>query len=255
MKTLEMVYKAKASHIGGAFSMADILAVLYTDILRIYPHAPQATDRDRFVLSKGHACTSLLATLAIKDFFPVEELGTYAQNGSRLLSHTSHYVPGVELSAGSLGHALPVCVGFALAAKRKQEQWKTYCLVSDGELNEGSNWESILLAPQLMLDNLVLIVDYNKIQSLGAVKDVIELEPLKQKFEAFRWDVFETDGHDHVALKLAFTAAMQENKRPKVIIAHTVKGKGVSFMEDKLLWHYKSPDEKQYSEAIAELSA
>jgi transketolase len=253
LQTLEMVYKAKASHIGGAFSMADILAVLYHEVLQIDPANPKAPGRDRFLLSKGHACTSLYATLALKGFFPVEELATYAKDGSRLLSHTSHYVPGVEMSAGSLGHALPVSVGIALAAKRKKEAWKAFCLVSDGELDEGSNWEAILLAPQLGLDNLVLIVDYNKIQSLGAVHEVIELEPLKQKFEAFRWEVQEVDGHDHEALQRAFINCNQENKVPKVVIAHTVKGKGVSFMENQLLWHYKSPDEKQFLEAGNEL--
>ncbi|MFL9484991.1 transketolase [Chitinophagaceae bacterium LWZ2-11] len=253
-QTLKIVYNAKASHIGGAFSMADILAVLYNDILNIDPANFKADNRDRFLLSKGHACTSLYATLALKGFFPIEQLDTYAKDGSSLLSHTSHYIPGVEVSAGSLGHALPISVGIALAAKRKKEDWKTFCLVSDGELNEGSNWESILLAPQLGLDNLILIVDYNKIQSLGFVKDVIDLEPLTQKFESFKWEIHEVDGHDHNALKQAFLNCNTLTGKPKVIIAHTVKGKGVSFMENKLLWHYKSPDEKQFSEANIELS-
>lgn len=255
LETLKMVYGAKASHIGGAFSMADILSVLYNEVLNIDPSYPNDENRDRFLLSKGHACTSLYATLALKGFFPLDRLNTYAKDGSLLLSHTSHYVPGVEISAGSLGHALPVSVGIALAAKRKKKAWKTYCLVSDGELNEGSNWESILLAPQLGLDNLNLIIDYNKIQSLGHVKDVIDIEPLAQKFESFRWETYETDGHDHEALRQTFLKCNESNKKPKVIIAHTVKGKGVSFMENKLLWHYKSPDEKQFSEANEELQS
>lgn len=190
--------------------------------------------------------------LALKGFFDVKELDTYAQDGSRLLSHTSHYVPGVEISAGSLGHALPVACGLAIAAKRKGAAWKTYCLVSDGELNEGSNWESILLAPQLKLNNLTLIVDYNKIQSLGFVKDIIDLDPLAKKFETFGWKVIEIDGHDHAQIYEALTRK-EELQGPKVIIAHTVKGKGVSFMENKLLWHYKSPDQSQYTQALSEL--
>jgi len=251
---LKMVYNAKASHIGGALSMADILAVLYNGVLNIKPFDPTNFERDRFLLSKGHACTGLYATLALKGFFPVEDLDSFARDGSIFLSHTSHYIPGVEISAGSLGHGLPISCGLALAAKRKNVIWKTYCLVSDGELDEGSNWESILLAPQLKLDNLILIVDYNKIQSLGSVKDVIDLNPMIDKFESFRWETFEVDGHNHLDLKNAFLKTNNSNGKPKVIIAHTVKGKGVSFMENKLLWHYKSPTETQFKDAINELN-
>lgn len=252
--TLQMIYNAKASHIGGALSMADILAVLYNDILNIEPRDPDNKERDRFLLSKGHACTSLYATLCLKGFFPIDELTKYAQEGSIFLSHTNHHIPGIEISAGSLGHALPICCGLALAAKRKKAAWKTYCLVSDGELDEGSNWESILFAPQQKLDNLILIVDYNKIQSLGFVEDVIDLGPLKEKFTAFNWETFEVDGHNHQELKDVFLNVQELNGKPKVIIAHTIKGKGVSFMEDKLLWHYKSPSEEQFNDAINELN-
>jgi transketolase len=251
--SLGMVYNAKASHIGGALSMADILAVLYNTVLKIDPSDPEAQLRDRFLLSKGHTCTALYATLALKGFFPVGLLNDYARNGSILLSHTNHKVNGVEISAGSLGHALPVSCGLALASKRKKTSWKTFCLVSDGELDEGSNWESILLAPQLKLDNLILIVDFNKIQSLGTVKEVIDLDPLNEKFKAFRWEVFEVDGHDHEALKAVFKKTTVANEKPKVIIAHTVKGKGVDFMENKLLWHYKSPSSDQYNDALEKL--
>ena len=250
---LKMVHAANASHIGGALSMADILAVLYNNILSIDPSYPSNSNRDRFLLSKGHACTSLYATLALKGFFAVEDLDTYSKDGSIFLSHTSHQIPGVEISAGSLGHALPVSCGLALAAKRKGENWKTFCLVSDGELDEGSNWESILLAPQLKLDNLILIVDYNKIQSLGSVKDVIDLHPLKEKFEAFRWETYEVDGHDHNALKNVFEKVQYPNGKPNVIIAHTIKGKGVDFMENQLLWHYKSPNSIQLEDAINQI--
>jgi len=252
--SLQMVFNAKASHIGGSLSMADILAVLYSNVLRFNASDPYNPNRDRFLLSKGHACTGLYAALALKGFFSVEDLSSYATDGSIFLSHTNHKIPGVEISAGSLGHALPVSCGLAIAAKRKKKKWKTYCLVSDGELDEGSNWETILFAPQLKLDNLILIIDYNNIQSMGAVKDVIDLNPLKDKFTAFRWEIFEVNGHDHQALKDVFVRAQKLNGIPKVIIAHTIKGKGISFMEDKLLWHYKSPDEEQFNQAIKELN-
>jgi transketolase len=235
--SLQMVYKAKASHIGGALSMADILAVLYNDVLNIDPLNPKNPDRDRFLLSKGHACTGLYATLALKGFFPVEDLASYAQDGSLFLSHTNHLIPGVEISAGSLGHALSVSCGLSMAAKRKNAEWKTYCLLSDGELDEGSNWEAILFAPQAKLDNLILIIDYNKIQSLGSVKDT-----------------FEINGHDHLALKNIFLKVRKLNGKPKVIIANTIKGKGISFMENRLLWHYKSPSQEQLDLAINELN-
>jgi len=251
---LKMVFNAKASHIGGALSMADILAVLYDKILNVDASNPNNSNRDRFLLSKGHACTSLYAVLALKGFYPTDELNTYGKDGSLFISHTSHMIPGVEVSAGSLGHALSVSCGLAIAAKRKKADWKTYCLVSDGELDEGSNWESILYAPQVKLDNLILIVDYNKIQSLGSVKDVIDLNPLTEKFKAFRWEVFEVDGHDHAELMDVFRNANKLNNMPKAIIANTIKGKGVSFMENNLLWHYKSPNEKQYEDAINEIN-
>jgi transketolase len=252
--SLTMVFKAKASHIGGALSMADILAVLYNDILNVYPENPHNPSRDRFLLSKGHACTGLYAVLALKGFFPIEDLNSYAQDGSIFLSHSSHYVPGIEISAGSLGHALSVSCGLALAAKRNKATWKTYCLLSDGELDEGSNWEAILFAPHLRLNNLILIIDYNKIQSLGTVKDVLDLNSLKDKFLAFRWETYEVDGHDHKLIKEVLLKATSTDDKPKVIIAHTIKGKGVSFMENKLLWHYKSPTQDQFDLAIQEIN-
>lgn len=251
--SIEMVHNAKASHIGGALSIADILAVLYSDVLNIYPLDPSLPQRDRFILSKGHACVSLYAALALKGFFPLTVLSTYSQNGSILLSHTSHKIPGVELSSGSLGHALPISCGLAIAAKKKGLSWKTYCLVSDGELDEGSNWESILFAPQLELDNLILIIDYNKIQAFGNVRDIIDLEPLKEKLTAFRWEVFEVNGHDISELKKVFSMANKLNMKPKAIIANTIKGKGISYMENRLLWHYKAPDKEQFDIAIKEL--
>lgn len=250
---VQMVARARASHIGGALSMADLLAVLYADILRVRPAEPCWPERDRFLLSKGHACTTLYATLALRGFFPLAELETYGRDGSRLMAHASHRVPGVEFSTGSLGHALPFGCGVALAAKRRGQPHRTFVLVSDGELDEGSNWEAILFAPQHRLDNLVLLVDYNQIQSLGTVAEVVELAPLADKFRAFRWNVREVDGHDHAALRAALHAVPWEPGRPGCVIARTVKGKGVDFMEDALAWHYQSPDAAQLASALAQL--
>jgi transketolase len=250
---LRMVASANASHIGGILSMADTLAVLYSDVLKIFPDQPDHTDRDRFILSKGHCCAGLYAALALRGFLPIEELDSYGKDGSRLMTHVSHKVPGVEFSTGSLGHGLPFSLGKALAAKRKVLPWRTFVLLSDGELDEGSNWESILMAPQHRLDNLVLIVDYNKIQSLGAVAEVIELEPLLAKFEAFRWAVREVDGHSHKDLKSAFNSLPFTSGRPSCIITHTTKGKGVDFMENKLEWHYRSPSIELLEQALIQL--
>ena len=249
-----MVYRARASHIGGALSMADLLAVLYFDILRINPDDPNWPERDRFILSKGHSCVGLYATLAIKGFIPMEELESYGEDESRLMSHISHKVPGVEFSTGSLGHGLPFGCGKALAAKRGGKLWKTFVLISDGELDEGSNWESILIAPHYELDNLILIVDYNKIQSFGRISEVTELHPLAEKFRAFRWEVIEIDGHDHSSIRQAMSMAGQK-RTPLCIIAHTIKGKGVDFMENSLQWHYSSPKSEQLESALEQIEA
>lgn len=253
LKTIEMVYKAKASHVGGALSMVDLLAVLYTKILKYKPQEPKWNERDRFLLSKGHACTSLYATLALSGFFNVEELDTYSHDGSIFLSHASHKVPGVEVSTGSLGHALSVGCGIALAAKRKNEDHMVYVLLSDGELDEGSNWEAILFASNHKLDNLITIIDYNKIQSLGDVKAVLDLEPLSGKLRAFNWETIEIDGHVHEQIFNAFSTLPKQKGMPTAIIANTIKGKGVDFMENKLLWHYKSPDENEYHNALRQI--
>ena len=252
-EVLKMVYENKAAHVGGALSMADLLAVLYSEFLNIDPENPLHPERDRFLLSKGHACTALYATLALKGFFPLDELKNYSKDGSLLLSHASHKVPGVELSTGSLGHALSVACGIALAGKRNKNNFRVYCLVSDGELDEGSNWEAILFAPHHQLDNLTVIVDYNKIQSLGTVAEVLKLDPLHKKFESFGWDAVETDGHHHEEIRTALSRAKDVQNKPGVIIAHTVKGKGVNFMENKLLWHYRSPSAEEFAEAIKQI--
>ncbi len=251
--TVQMVHRVNASHVGGGLSMADLLAVLYEDVLRVHPAEPRHPDRDRFILSKGHTCAALYATLALKGFFPVEELQEFGRDGSRLMTHISHKVPGVEFSTGSLGHGLGFACGKALAAKRQKKDWRTFVMLSDGELDEGSNWEAILFAPHHRLDNLVAIVDYNKIQSLGNVKDVLDLAPLADKFRAFNWAVKEIDGHDHEAIGAALMKLPFEPGKPGCLIAHTVKGKGVDFMEDKLLWHYRTPDAGQVKSALSQL--
>jgi transketolase len=235
--------------------MADILAVLYGRVLNVRPSHPDWADRDRLILSKGHCCTGLYAALALRGFFDVAELGTYGKDGTRLMAHASNKVPGVEFSTGSLGHGLPFGAGRALAAKRTGAAWRTFVLLSDGELDEGSNWEAILFAPQHRLDNLVAIIDYNKIQSLGSVPEVLELEPLADKLRAFRWSVREVDGHDHEALADALGSVPWEPGVPSALIAHTVKGKGVGFMENELAWHYKSPDAGQLAAALEALEA
>jgi transketolase len=249
---LRMVHRARSSHIGTCLSMADVLAVLYARVLRVDPRNPKHAERDRFILSKGHGAAILYGVLAERGFFDVAELDRYCEPGSLLLGHASHHVAGVELSTGSLGHGLPVACGLALAGKREGRPYRVYALLSDGELDEGSNWEAILFAAHHRLDNLVAIVDYNRIQSFGTVEEVLGLEPLADKWRAFGWRVVESDGHDHAALE---TALRTEPGAPTVVIAHTTKGKGVGFMEDQLAWHYKSPSDEQLADALAQVEA
>jgi transketolase len=251
--TLKMLHRASASHVASGLSMADLLGTLYGGVIRYKPNDPQWVDRDRFILSKGHGAASLYAVLAECGFFPKAWLDTYSRDGSLLLGHASHYVPGVELSTGSLGHGLSVGCGMALAGKSDSCPYRVFVMLSDGELDEGSNWEAILFAPHHQLDNLVVIVDYNKIQSFGTVKEVLDLDPLAEKWRAFRWSVREINGHDHVQLNKVLSSVPFEPGKPSVIIAHTVKGKGVSFMENQLIWHYRSPDAVQLAQALSEL--
>lgn len=250
---VEMTHLANSSHIGSMLSIADILAVLYGEILKYDPKNPKWENRDRLILSKGHAGAALYAVLAECGFFPIEELNTYCQNGSRFLGHISHYVPGVEASTGSLGHGLPIATGMAYAAKLDSKLHRIYVIMSDGECDEGSNWEAILFAGHHKLSNLITIVDYNKIQSLAPVDDTLTLEPFRKKWEAFNWEVFEIDGHDHNILKQTLKIDPKQHNKPICIMAHTVKGKGVSFMENKVLWHYRSPQEDEYENALIEL--
>ncbi len=247
---LKMTSKGKSSHVGSALSIADILAVLYTN-MNINPKDPIDPKRDRFILSKGHAGAAVYAVLAELGFFSKEILDTHYQDGSILSGHVSHKgVPGVEFSTGSLGHGLSVASGFALAAKRKSLNFKSYVLLSDGELDEGSNWEAILFAPHHNLDNLTCIVDYNKLQSLTSVEETLNLEPLKDKITSFGWNVIDIDGHNHDELQ---ESIKKNTSKPKFIIANTIKGKGISFMENKVVWHYKSANEEELEKGLNEL--
>ena len=248
-----MVSRANASHIGSDLSIADILAVLYRGILRFNPEIPNCPDRDRFVMSKGHASAALYAVLAHCGFFPVDQLSLFCGDGSPFAGHVSHVdIPGIELSTGSLGHGLSVACGMALAGQSKAAPWRTYVLLSDGELNEGSNWEAIMFAAHRSLGNLTAIVDFNGIQSFGRVDEILKLAPLGEKWRSWGWRVTEVDGHDHKALHDAIIGDEMSNS-PSVVIANTIKGKGVGFMEGRLEWHYRSPDRQQLSQALIEL--
>lgn len=249
-----MVTQAKASHIGSCLSMADIVAVLYERVLSIDPRNPDWQERDRLILSKGHACAILYAALAEKGFFPKEDLKFYGEANSPLMTHISHKVSGVEFSTGSLGHGLPFGVGKALGAKIRGEEWRTFVILGDGELDEGSNWEAFLFAAHHELKNLNVIVDANNLQSLTTVDATLALEPLFEKFVAFGWDVSEVDGHDLVELERVLDHK-SSNSKPKLVIARTVKGKGISFMENQVSWHYKNPTETEMTSAIAEVWA
>lgn len=248
----KMAYKAKASHMGGNFSEADIIAVLYHDVLNVDPQKPEMVDRDRFVLSKGHCCAVLYACLAECGFFSKKLLDTFGKNGSILSTHISYKVPGVEFSSGSLGHGAVVAAGMALNAKLTNRLYKVYTIVGDGECDEGSIWEMIMFAGQHNLDNFTVIVDANKIQAMGNTKDIINLQPLDQKFRDFGWYATSIDGHDHNALREAFSE--ESEGKPKAIIANTIKGHGVAFMENSLWWHYQIPFDHYYQEAIDELN-
>jgi transketolase len=228
--------------------------VLYDGILRVDPARPRWEQRDRLVVSKGHGAAIVYAALAERGFFPVADLASYCHHGSFLTGHINHYVPGVDVSTGSLGHGLPVACGLALGAKRFGGAWRTFAVLSDGELDEGTNWEAALFAQHHGLDNLAAVVDYNQIQSFGRVSEVLELEPLADKWRAFNWQVVEVDGHDHGQLREALSALPLAPGRPSLVIAHTVKGKGVPFMEDDLLWHYRSPSEQDLAAALEALS-
>ena len=252
---LRMTRAGKSSHIGSVLSIADLLAVLYGRVLRVRPPEPHWPERDRFILSKGHAGAGVYAVLAECGFLPTATLAQHCANGSVLSGHLSHKgVPGVELSTGSLGHGLGVAAGMALAAKLDERTHRVFVLQSDGECDEGSVWEAALFAAHHRLDRLVTIVDYNKIQSLASTRDTLDLEPFAEKWRSFGWTVREVDGHDHAQIADALHDAPVE-QRPTCVIAHTVKGRGVSFMENSVLWHYRSPQGEEFERALAEIQS
>ena len=251
---LKMVYGAKSSHLGSNFSIVDIISVIYFSKMNFSKKLYKSKKHDRFILSKGHAGASLYAILNVLGFISDKEISNYYKNGSYMCGHiTTTGLSGIDWSTGSLGHGLSVSAGKALFAKLNDKKWRVYCLTSDGELDEGSNWESILFAGHQNLDNLTLIIDYNKLQSIKSVKETLNLEPIKDKFESFNWNFISVNGHDHKLLEKALSKKFKNNK-PICILANTTKGKGVSFMENNNLWHYRCPNDDEYKRALIELS-
>lgn len=251
---LELAHQANESHSGGALSMADVLVTLYANYLNISPANRIDMARDRFILSKGHCCALYYAVLAEMGFLNMQDLkDNFAKNGTHFYAHATHKLPGVELSTGSLGHGLPVACGLALGSKRNGLKYNVYCIVGDGEMNEGSNWEAIMLAAHNRLDNLCLIIDKNKMQALGDTKDVLCLDPMPEKLEAFNWNVIVIDGHNYEEIISAFDSFKICNGKPTVIVSNTIKGKGVSFMEHNLKFHYSAPTALELQKAKEEL--
>lgn len=249
---IEMTHASGASHVASVLSIADIVAVLYGEIMNVFPDDPDNDFRDRLVLSKGHAGAALYAALAETGFFPIDELEQYCKNGGYLSGHISHAgVPGVEWSTGSLGHGAGVACGMAIAAKMDRKQHHIFTIIGDGENQEGSVWEMASLASYMELNNFTVVVDSNKYQALGRCDDIVGPDNLRGKWEAFGFQVHECDGNNHKDLFCTFQ--IRSNRKPVCIIAHTIKGKGVSFMENNLLWHYRDPQGKWYEKAMAEL--
>ena len=251
---LECHYKSKSSHIGSGFSCVDVLTVLYGGWLNISPDSIKDPNRDRFILSKGHAAATYYATLAEYGFIPKKWLQSYCQFGSKLGGHVSHTVPGVEFSSGSLGHGLPAGVGMALGAKRARKDYRIVVLMSDGEMDSGANWEAIIMAAGKKLANLLVIVDRNKLQAMGFTEDIVPLGDLAQKLEAVGWAAETIDGHNFETIRKVLDQFPFVPGKPSVIIANTIKGKGISFMENRLEWHYKSPNEDEFKKAMRDLN-
>ncbi|WP_418827518.1 transketolase [Paratractidigestivibacter sp.] len=251
------VHAAKAGHPGGSLSIADILTYLYFEDMNVDPADPRKADRDRLVLSKGHAAPALYSVLASRGFFPVEELKTLRHIGSRLQGHPNmNDTPGVDMSTGSLGQGISAAVGMALAAKHWHEDYRTYAILGDGEIQEGQVWEAAMFAGNQHLDNLCLVVDHNRLQIDGSNEEVNSPMPIADKFRAFKFNVIEVaDGNDMAQVREAFQAARAHKGEPTCIVAETLKGKGVSFMEDQVGWHGKAPNDEQYAQAMAELEA
>lgn len=254
-KILKYILGAKAGHTGGSLSSTDILNVLYNEVLNVSPENFKSPDRDRYVQSKGHCVEALYVVLADKGFFPEEDLNTLCKYKSHYIGHPTRKINGVEQNTGALGHGLPICVGTAIAAKLDKKSYRVFTLMGDGELPEGSNWEAALSAAHYKLDNLCAIIDRNGMQITAPTTEVMNTDPLDAKWKAFGWAVREVDGNDVEALKEAFAALPFEKGKPSVIIANTVKGKGVSFMENQLKWHHGVPTTAQYEQAQEELDS
>ncbi|WP_026560681.1 MULTISPECIES: transketolase [Bacillaceae] len=251
---LTMIYEARTGHTGGSLSNTDILTVLYYKIMNIDPNNPNWEERDRYVQSKGHSVESLWAILADKGFFPKEELKTFSKFNSRLIGHPNNKVPGIEMNTGSLGHGLPISVGMALAAKMDGKSYRVYTLMGDGEQAEGSVWEGAMAASQYKLDNLTAIIDRNRLQITNTTEDVMGLEPLGDKWRSFGWEVVEVEGNDVKELVNVFSHTPKTPGKPTLILANTVKGKGISFAENQVGWHHRVPTEEEYNLAMEELS-
>jgi transketolase len=253
-QVVQMSHAAQAAHLASSLSCCDVLAAAYWHVLNIDPNKPKDPLRDRFILSKGHAAAALFSALAFKGFFPVEELKTYCENGGRLAEHPpANILPGVEAATGSLGHGLPIGCGMALAGRIRGEKFRVFALLSDGENNEGSVWEAAMFAAAQRLENVCVIVDYNKWQATARSNETLMLAPLHEKWAAFGWDAVEIDGHDVEALAYAMQNVPNGSGKPVALIAHTVKGKGVSFMEDDNNWHYRAPTAEEVVKARHEL--
>lgn len=252
---LRFIYHAKAGHTGGSLSCTDILSVLYNSILNVNPENFSSPDRDRYIQSKGHCVEALFVVLADQGFFPQSDLENLCRFQSHYIGHPTKKVKGVEQNTGALGHGLPISTGVAIAAKMDEKDYKVYTLMGDGELPEGSNWEAALTASHYQLDNLCAIIDSNKLQISGTTAEVCNTEPIDKKFESFGWAVKHVDGHDVEALQLTLKSVPFEKGKPSLVIAHTVKGKGVSFMENQLKWHHGVPSDEQYQQAMDEFDA
>ena len=253
---LDAVHTAASGHIGGSLSIIDTLTTLYFNIMNVDPENPQDPDRDRFVLSKGHCTPALYPVLALRGFFPVEDLKLFRSIKGHYSGHAEmRHVRGVDMSTGSLGQGISAAVGMALGGKLSKKDYRVYAALGDGEIAEGQVWEAAMSAAKYKLDNLCAIVDVNGLQIDGATKDVMPSEPLDKKFEAFNWNVIHVDGHDFDALLKAFADAAACKGRPTVLLAKTVKGKGVSFMENQAGWHGKAPNDEQFAQAKAEIEA
>ena len=250
-----LIYEAKTGHTGGALSLTDIMTALYYNVMNIDPADPKNPDRDRFILSKGHSVEPLWCILADKGFFDPDLLKTFSRFGSKLIGHPNNKMPGVEMNTGSLGHGLSVASGMALAARMDGRNYRVFTIMGDGEQAEGSVWEGAMFAAHYKLDNLVAVVDRNTLQISGSTEDVMGLEPFKDKWEAFGWNVVDIDGNDMDEILEAFLRDKTVAGKPTMIIASTTKGKGVSFAENQAAWHHKVPTSDQYEQAMAELDA